>query len=150
MSLKISSVFENQAFIPSKYTCESVDVNPPFKIKNVDSRVVSLAIVVDDPDAPIGTFVHWIAWNIPPVKEIPENFSKSSVKFIEGKNGFGRIGYNGPCPPHGHGIHHYHFKVYALDSTLNLKVGFSKKALERAMKGHIIDQSKVVGLYRRG
>lgn len=143
-------MFENQSFIPSKYTCESIDTNPPLKIENVDSSVVSLVIVVDDPDAPIGTFVHWLAWNISPVKEIPENFSKSSVKFIEGKNGFGRIGYNGPCPPHGHGIHHYRFKVYALDSTLNLKVGSSKKALERAMKGHIINQSEIVGLYRRG
>ncbi len=149
MSLKVSSVFEDQTFMPSKYTCEGADVNPPFKIEGVDSKVVSLAIVVDDPDAPIGIFVHWLAWNILPVKEISENFSESSVKFIEGKNGFGRIGYNGPCPPRGHGVHHYHFKVYALDSMLNLKAGSHKRALENAMKNHIIDQSEIVGLYRR-
>ncbi|MDI3517704.1 MAG: hypothetical protein PWP09_1770 [Thermotogota bacterium] len=154
MTLNIKSVFSSGEMIPSKYTCEGVDTNPPLKLENLDSKAVSLAIIVDDPDAPIGTFVHWVAWNIPPVKEIPEGLPKvekttTPLEMVQGRNDFGRIGYNGPCPPRGHGIHHYHFKVYVLDTKLELKPGSRKKELEKAMKGHIIQQGELVGLYER-
>ncbi|HII60278.1 YbhB/YbcL family Raf kinase inhibitor-like protein [Pyrococcus horikoshii] len=154
MSLKVSSVFGNNEFIPAKYTCEGVDINPPLKIEGLSDNVKSLVIIVDDPDAPMGTFTHWIAWNIPPVTEIPEGIPKQGevdkpIHIIQGRNDFGRIGYNGPCPPRGHGVHHYHFKVYALDTTLNLKPGASRKELEKAMEGHVIQYGELVGLYER-
>ena len=154
MSLKISSVFGENEFIPRKYTCEGIDINPPLKLEGLSEKAVSVAIIVDDPDAPIGTFVHWVAWNIPPTNEIPEGIPKerevkSPIEVVQGKNDFGRIGYNGPCPPRGHGIHHYHFKVYVLDTKLDLKAGATKRDLERAMKGHIIQQGEIIGLYER-
>lgn len=154
MGVKVSSVFEDGGFIPSKYTCEGQDISPPLKLEGISGDAKSIAIIVDDPDAPIGTFVHWVAWNIPPVEEIPEGIPKSGnisspLKMIQGRNDFGRIGYNGPCPPRGHGIHHYHFKIYVLDTELNLRAGASKRDLERAMKGHILQKGEIVGLYER-
>lgn len=154
MSLKVSSVFGENEFIPSKYTCEGADISPPLKLSGLSDEAVSIAIIVDDPDAPIGTFTHWVAWNIPPTGEIPEDIPKekvveSPIKMVQGRNDFGRIGYNGPCPPRGHGVHHYHFRVYILDTTLNLKPGATKKGLERAMEGHIIQFGGLVGLYER-
>ncbi len=144
--MKLTSVFDNMEFIPQKYTCEGEDINPPLKINFLPESTKSLAIIVDDPDAPGGTFVHWLAWNITPREEIEEN---AKGDFTEGKNGFGRISYNGPCPPKGHGIHHYHFKVYALDTTLKLIRGASKGQLEREMKDHILSWVEIVGLYER-
>ncbi len=154
MSLKITSIFGNNGFIPEKYTCEGEDVNPPLKIDGIDEKAISLAIIVDDPDAPIGTFVHWVAWNIPIINGIPDAIPKKPeievpIEMVQGKGGFGSVGYRGPCPPRGHGIHHYHFKIYALDSKLMLKAGASKKALEKAMKGHILQQGELIGLYKR-
>jgi len=154
MPLKVSSVFQEGERIPAKYTCEGEDVSPPLKIEGIDSKAVSIAIIVDDPDAPIGTFTHWVAWNIPPVDEIPENIPKkevveSPVKMHQGRNDFGRIGYNGPCPPRGHGVHHYHFKVFALDTVLDLKPGSGKRELEKAMEGHVIQKGELVGVYER-
>ncbi len=154
MFLKVTSVFGNNKFIPTKYTCEGEDVNPPLKIEGIDEKVVSLAVIMDDPDAPIGTFVHWVAWNIPPTGGIPDAIPrkpdvKIPIEITQGKGGFGSIGYRGPCPPRGHGVHHYHFKIYALDSKLVLKPGASKRALEKAMKGHILQQGELVGLYER-
>ncbi len=151
MSLKITSVFRNNSFIPSKYTCEGENVNPPLKIDGVDEKVISLAVIMDDPDAP-KTFVHWVAWNILPTGGIPDAIPKkpevkSPMEMVQGKGGFGSIGYKGPCPPRGHGVHHYHFKIYALDSKFVLKPGSTKKALERAMKGHILQQGELIGLY---
>jgi len=154
MGLKISSVFGENEFIPSKYACEGADISPPLKLGGLSDEAVTIGIIVDDPDAPVGTFTHWVAWNIPPTSEIPEDIPKEKVvetpiKMVQGRNDFGRIGYNGPCPPRGHGVHHYHFKVYVIDTTLNLKPGATKKDLERAMKGHIIQFGELVGLYER-
>ena len=154
MNLEVSSVFKENERIPKVYTCEGQDINPPLKFKGLSSEAKSIAIIVDDPDAPIGTFVHWVAWNIPPISEIPEGLPKkeeitSPVEMVQGKNDFGRIGYNGPCPPRGHGVHHYHFKVYVLDTKLNLKPGSKKRDLEKAMKGHIIQQGELIGIYER-
>ncbi len=152
--LEVKSVFGNGEKIPAKYTCEGEDVSPPLILEGVDKNAVSIAIIVDDPDAPIGVFTHWVAWNIPPVSEIPENVPKadtlsSPIKIVQGKNDFGKIGYNGPCPPRGHGVHHYHFKVYVLDTTFDLKLGSSKRDLENAMKGHILQKGELVGIYER-
>lgn len=152
-SLVVRTVFENNSRIPERYTCDGIDVNPPLQIENLDDGARSIAIIVDDPDAPVGVFTHWVAWNIPPVNEIPEGVPKdrtvmSPVKMVQGMNDFGRIGYNGPCPPPGK-PHRYYFKIYALDTTLDLEPGAGKKELERRMKGHIIQYGEVMGLYGR-
>jgi Raf kinase inhibitor-like YbhB/YbcL family protein len=154
MSLEVGSVFHNGEYIPKKFTCDGEDVNPPIYIGNLSEKAKSLVIIVDDPDAPIGTFTHWIAWNIPPVGEIPEAIPKREkvsepIPIVQGRNDFGKIGYGGPCPPRGHGVHHYHFKVYALDTELDLKPGATRKELEKAMEGHIIQWGEIMGLYER-
>jgi len=138
-----SSVFENKGSIPAKYTCDGDDVNPPLKIEGIPGNTKSLILIVDDPDAPMGTWDHWIVWNIPPTDKIEEN----SVPGVEGLNDFRRRSYGGPCPPSG--THRYFFKVYALDTKLNLKPNSRKKDVERAMKGRILAQGEIIGLYRR-
>jgi len=142
--LTISSpVFKNNGFIPPKYTCDGNDVNPPLNIEGVPKETQSLALIVDDPDAPMGTWDHWVVWNIPPAEKIMEN----SVPGTEGLNDFRRRSYGGPCPPSG--THRYFFKVYALDTRLDLSPSSRKKDVERAMKGHVIAEGELVGLYRR-
>ncbi|WP_297499174.1 YbhB/YbcL family Raf kinase inhibitor-like protein [Thermococcus sp.] len=154
MGLEVGSVFHNGEFIPKKFTCEGEDWNPPLYIGNISEKAKSLVVIVDDPDAPGGTFTHWIAWNIPPVGDIPEGLPKREVVeepvyLVQGRNDFGRIGYNGPCPPRGHGVHRYHFKVYALDTELDLNPGATRKELEKTMEGHVIQWGEIVGLYER-
>lgn len=142
--LKItSSAFMNNGFIPAKYTCDGDDMNPPINIEGIPEETESLALIVDDPDAPMGTWDHWIVWNISPLEKIEEN----SVPGVEGLNDFGKHTYGGPCPPSG--THRYFFKVYALDTKLNLKPNSRKKDLERAMEGHILAKGEVIGLYKR-
>jgi len=141
--LIISSVFENKGSIPTKYTCDGDDVNPPLEIEGIPENTKSLVLIVDDPDAPMGTWDHWIVWNIPPTEKIEEN----SVPGVEGLNDFRRRSYGGPCPPSG--THRYFFKVYALDTELNLKPNSRKKDVERAMRGRVLAQGEILGLYRR-
>ncbi|ASJ03746.1 hypothetical protein A3L09_06425 [Thermococcus profundus] len=153
-TLEVGSVFHDGEFIPKEYTCEGDDINPPIYIGKLPPETKSLVLIVDDPDAPGGTFTHWIAWNIPPTGEIPMGVPKEKainepIRATQGKNDFGKIGYNGPCPPRGHGVHHYHFKVYALDTELHLKGGSSRSELEKAMEGHVLAWGEVVGLYER-
>ena len=151
VKMRVKSVFEGNARIPDEYTCTGVNKNPPLEVEGIPSDAVSLALIVDDPDAPVGTFVHWVAWNIPVegnTVKIEEGIPRKA-NFPQGRNDFGRIGYDGPCPPPGHGIHHYHFKAYALDTRLNLKPGAGKKDLERAMKGHVLESAELVGTYSR-
>lgn len=145
--LKISSpVFENNGNIPVKYTCDGMDVSPPLLIENIPTDSKSLALIVDDPDAPMGTWVHWVLWNINPTTgEIKENTVPEGAK--QGINDFRRHDYGGPCPPSG--THRYFFKLYALDSLLELGPNSKKADLEKAMKGHIITQTQIVGLYKR-
>jgi len=141
-----SSVFENNSSIPEKYTCDGVDVNPPILIENIPSRTKSLALIVDDPDAPVGIWVHWVLWNIKPeIKEIKENAVPKGAQ--QGMNDFGKHNYGGPCPPSG--THRYFFKLYALDNILKLSPNARKADVEKAMKGHIIEQAQIVGLYKR-
>jgi Raf kinase inhibitor-like YbhB/YbcL family protein len=145
--LKISSsVFENNGNIPQKYTCDGKDVNPPLRIENVPPAAKSLVLIVDDPDAPGGMWVHWVVWNIDPkTGEIKENTVPKGA--LQGINDFRKHDYGGPCPPSG--THRYFFKLYALDSLLNLSTNSRKTDIEKAMKGHIVAQAEIIGLYRR-
>jgi len=144
VALEITSPsFRNDGYIPVKFSCEGENVSPALSVKNIPSQAVSLAIVVEDPDAPNGTFTHWIAWNIEPLGNIPEK----SMQGIQGKNSKGNNGYMGPCPPKG--THHYHFKIYALNAKLSLPEGSTKKQLLEAMNDHIIGSGELVGLYEK-
>jgi len=142
--LRVSSpIFQNNQFIHPKYTCDGDDVNPSLRIEGIPREAQALVLIVDDPDAPMGTWDHWVVWNIPPVERIEEN----SVPGIQGLNDFNKHSYGGPCPPSG--THRYFFKVYALDMKLNLDPNSRKKDVEKAMKGHILAEGRIVGLYRR-
>lgn len=138
-----SPAFENDGYIPEKYSCEGININPPLTIKNIPANAKSIALIMDDPDAPKGTFDHWIVWNIKPVESINEN----SAPGTQGLNGKKENKYTGPCPPSG--IHHYHFKVYALDTLLDLPENSDKAALRKAMESHILAEGELVGLYER-
>jgi Raf kinase inhibitor-like YbhB/YbcL family protein len=142
--LRVRSVaFSHGGHIPPKYTCEGENVNPPLEISDLPENTRSLALIVEDPDAPRGIYDHWIAWNIPPHEAIAEN----SRPGITGKNSFGNTGYGGPCPPSG--SHRYFFKVFALDSELNIRAGSDKKALEDAMKDHILASGELMAHYQK-
>ena len=145
--LKIASpIFENNENIPRKYTCDGMDISPPLLIENVPTDAKSLALIVDDPDAPMGTWVHWVVWNMNPgTKEIKENSVPEGA--VQGNNDFRKQEYGGPCPPSG--THRYFFKLYALDKVLELRPGSNKADLEKSMKGHIISQAQLIGLYSR-
>jgi hypothetical protein len=138
-----SPAFESKKPIPSQYTCDGDDVNPPLNIKEIPEETKSLVLIVDDPDAPMGTWDHWIVWNIPPTNKIEEN----SVPGTEGLNDFRKHSYGGPCPPSG--THRYFFKIYALDTKLNLDPNSRKKDVEKAMKNHILAKGELIGLYSR-
>lgn len=140
-----SSAFENGGDIPSTYTCDEADVSPPLDISDVPEGTAALALVMDDPDAPMGTFDHWIIWNIPAdTTQIAEGTEPEGV---QGRTGFGRLGYGGPCPPSG--THRYMFKLYALDDKLDLAEGARKAQLEAAMQGHVLAEALLEGRYRR-
>jgi len=140
-----SSAFQEGGNIPSKFTCDGSDSSPPLQIAEVPSGAKSLALVVDDPDAPSGLFTHWIVWNISPqTNAIAEG---SAPNGVQGTNHFGKSGYGGPCPPPG--THRYYFKIFALDRELNLPAGAKRNQLDAAMKGHIVAQGELMGRYSR-
>jgi len=138
-----SPAFMHKGLIPSKYTCDGQDVNPELDIGWIPAGTQSLVLIVDDPDAPMGTWDHWIVWNIPPTGKIKEN----SVPGTEGMNDFKKKSYGGPCPPFG--THRYFFKVYALDTKLSLSPGSRKKDVEKSMEGRILARGELIGLYSR-
>lgn len=140
-----STAFNDHEYIPSKYTCDGDNVNPPLSIKKIPLETKYLAIIVEDPDAPVRPWAHWIVWNMPPTVLIKEKLYP--VLGTSGFNDFGKRNYMGPCPPSG--IHHYHFKVYALDDFINLKSGSTKIELEKAISSHIIGFGELVGLYKK-
>ncbi len=141
-----SSAFENNGGIPAKFTCDGRDINPPLAIAGVPASAKSLALIVDDPDAPSGMWVHWVVWNIDPkAAEIAENSVPKGA--VQGINDFRKHAYGGPCPPSG--THRYFFKLYALDTQLSLGTNAGKKDLEKAMQGHIISQAQIIGTYKR-
>ncbi len=140
-----SSAFENNGTIPSEYTCDGSNISPPLTIINVPTNAQSLALVVEDPDAPRGTVTHWIVWNIPPQKS---QFAKGEkFDLPQGITVFGTTGYGGPCPPSG--THRYFFKLYALDSMIELGEGSTKENLVQAMSGHVLEQASLIGKYSR-
>ena len=147
MSIQITSIaFSEAGKIPSLYTCDDQNVSPPLAWTGVPSNTISLALVMDDPDAPSGTWVHWVLYNLPP--DITSLEQGKNGGGTEGKNDFNRTGYGGPCPPRGSN-HRYYIKLYALDSRLDLKPGASKAQLESAMRGHILAQGQLMGRYSR-
>jgi len=136
-----SSAFESNGTIPRKYTCNGDNINPPLEFEGIPEEAESLVLIIDDPDAPMKTFTHWIIWNIEPVAKIEED----SIPGVEGINDFRKIGYGGPCPPSG--VHRYFFRVYALNRQLELKAGAGRKELESEMIGHIIAEGELMGKY---
>ena len=147
-----SKAFQEGATIPVKYTCDAQNVSPPLAWTGTPPGTKSLALIADDPDAPGGTWVHWVVFNMPAsTVELPEDTPKS--QFLpggagQGLNDFRRLGYGGPCPPPGK-PHRYFFKLYALDTELALKPGASKKDVERGMDKHILAQAQLMGTYKR-
>jgi len=145
--MKITSpVFKNNELVPPKYTCSGFDINPPLEISDVPKEAKSLALIVEDPNAAVGTWLHWIIWNIKPETTLIEENSLPP-EAVEGMTDFGSAGYGGPCPPAG--THHYYFKLYALDKKLDLKKNSSRDDLEKAISGHVVDSAELIGLYKR-
>ncbi len=141
----ISPDFESMGKIPVKFTGDGQDINPCLEISEIPKNTKTLTLIIDDPDAPVGIFTHWLVWNISPnLTEIRENSVPENA--VQGRNDFGGVGYKGPMPPSG--SHRYFFKIFALDVELNLQEGADKEELERAMQEHIIDKAELVGLYR--
>lgn len=147
MTMKITSkAFGHMKPIPPKYTCKGEDINPPLEFDNPPEGTVSLVMIMDDPDAPMGTWDHWILWNIDPKAT---GIAEATVPkgALQGKNTWGRNDYGGPCPPSG--THRYFFKLYALDCKLQLAEGTIKGRLEKAMEGHILGEAELVGLFSK-
>lgn len=145
-----SSSFSDGDMIPPKFTCDGGDVSPQLTVSAPPAGARSLALIVDDPDAPAGSFVHWVAFNLPAgLRDLPEGASarlENMQGAVQGKNDFDRTGYGGPCPP-GRKPHHYVFRVYALDSMLQLPEGATRSEVAGAVKGHVLAEGKLVGLY---
>jgi len=152
MTLEIrSTAFSEGAMIPTRYTCDGPDLSPDLSWSGVPDAAKSLALICDDPDAPVGTWVHWVLFNIPsgesglPAAIPPDETLGNGAR--HGTNDFRRLGYGGPCPPGG--THRYYFKLYALDTELNLNSGVSKDQLLEAMKGHVLAEAQLMGKYKR-
>jgi Raf kinase inhibitor-like YbhB/YbcL family protein len=147
-----SSAFAAGAEIPVKYTCKGENVSPPLGWGQSPVGTASFVLIVDDPDAPLEAFTHWLVFNLPPdtrglTEAVPKD-DKLASGALQGKNGFGKISYAGPCPPSG-SAHHYRFTLYALDKPLDLAAGASKEQVITAMEGHILAQSQLIGIYQR-
>ena len=146
-----SSAFKEGETIPRQYTCDGVNISPPLEWTGVPKSAKTIALIADDPDAPAGTWVHWVLYNLPAdniglVENLPAT-EDLKAGGLHGKNDFGKVGYGGPCPPSG--THRYFFKIYALDDELQLKAGATKADLEKAMQGHIVAQGQLMGTYSR-
>ncbi len=139
--------FEDGSGIPSEHTCDSKGTAPELRWSGVPSRVVELALTCEDPDAPGGTFVHWVAWGIDPAGGVLLPDGGAGIR--DGRNGFGELGYGGPCPPPGHGPHHYEFTLYALDASVDLEPGATIDDLRSAIDGHIRATATLMGVYER-
>jgi Raf kinase inhibitor-like YbhB/YbcL family protein len=144
--------FQAGGEIPKQYTCEGEDLSPGLQWSDAPKGTQSFALIAEDPDAPSGTYTHWVLYDLPPsVAELPQGLPrKEHLKFggLQGTNDFGKIGYGGPCPPAGK-PHRYFFKLYAMDTVLGLKPGAKKQDVERAMEGHVLAQAEIMGKYQR-
>ena len=152
MKLEIADLERGES-IPDRYTCVGRNASPQIIWGDVPQNTRSFALIVDDPDAPAGTWTHWLAYNIPGKQRgIPENIDTAPRLpdgTMQGRNDFRKIGYGGPCPPRGHGPHRYFFRLYALDSPLQLEPGAGRAELERAMNGHVLEQAELMGRFQR-
>ena len=147
-----SEAFKNGEYIPVEYTCDGKNISPGLSWSGIPAGTKSIALIMDDPDAPMGTFVHWVLFNIPAdINNLPSRIRNKEPFFTHethhGTTGFGRIGYGGPCPPIG--VHRYYFRIYALDALLSMKSGTTRKQLDKAMKEHILATGEFFGLYKR-
>lgn len=152
MEIKLTSpAFEHNSQMPAKYTCDSQNISPPLQWENIPDKTKTIALICDDPDAPMGTWVHWVLYNLPKEKRaLEENYPDDETleKGIrQGFNDFGNIGYGGPCPPGG--THRYFFKIYALDCTFGITQIPDKKMIENLMTGHILATGQLIGKYTR-
>jgi len=147
-----SDVFQNKGYIPDRYTCDAQDFSPPLSWSDIPKKANSFVLICDDSDSSFKIWVHWVAFNIPlEVTSLKEGISQeelSELFIVEGTNDFGKVGYQGPCPPLGK-PHRYSFRLYALDTTLALEEGASKKDIIEAIQGHIVAEAKIVGRYQR-
>jgi hypothetical protein len=150
-----SPAFRDGERVPKRYTGEGQDLSPPLEWSDPPEGAKALAVICDDPDAPRGTWDHWLLWNLPPtLRKLPEGAPARERLAdlggaVQGNNSWPKIGYGGPMPPPGHGTHHYHFVLYALDAGLDLAPGANKAALQKAMKGHVLAEARLVGTYSR-
>lgn len=141
--------FDRGMPIPARYTCDGADVSPPFEWTGAPPQTLTYALVADDPDAPAGTWVHWVAWNIPQPR-LAEDVAREAVLAdgtCQGRNSWGRVGYGGPCPPSGE--HRYFFRVYAVDRRLELPPSTDKDDLVAALRGHVLAEGEILGVYSR-
>jgi len=143
----LSCAFEHGGKIPDRHTCKGENTNPTLSFEDIPEGAETLALIMDDPDAPMGTCVHWIIWNIKPEDGLKVEEGVIPAGAIQGRNSSGMLGYSGPCPPYG--THRYYFKLYALSKKLKLKEGASKEELLEAMEGHIIEKATLIGLYSK-
>ena len=146
----MSSAFSEGATVPKLHTCEGADLSPPLEWSGAPGSTAGFVLILDDPDAPAGTWNHWLLYDIPAsLRELPQGFKPGSVG-QSGTNDFGRLGYGGPCPPKGHGPHRYFIKLYAVDvAPLGLKPGARRQDLDRALRGHILAEAQYMGRYER-
>jgi Raf kinase inhibitor-like YbhB/YbcL family protein len=148
----VSDAFKAGGTIPRTYTCDGADKSPPLAWQGVPTGTKTLALIVKDPDAPSGTFIHWVLYNLPArVDRLTEDVPKTATTAegaLQGANSRGRMGFTGPCPPPG-APHHYHFQLFALNSSLNLRPGATAEKVEAAMKGHLLASADLVGIFGR-
>ncbi len=148
-----STAFQDGDLLPEKYTADGADISPPLTIKYIDPEGETIAVIMDDPDAPVGTFTHWMIWNIPVEKnDIPEDVPKekkldSLADAVQGYNDFGEVGYRGPAPPSG--VHNYHFKIYILDQKIDIPFDSSKQKLVNTLKDNLLQKTEIVAKYER-
>lgn len=147
-----TSAFASGAAIPERYTCKGEDLSPALEWRDAPAKTASFAIIMDDPDAPAGVWIHWLIWNLPPSMGALQQGVSKAGQFVdgtqEGRNSFGKTGYNGPCPPPGQ-THRYFFRMYALDTKLNLSAEADRSQLDAAMKGHVLAQTEYMGTFHR-
>jgi len=146
-----SRAFKDGEPIPTEYSCEGLNFSPPLELESITHDAVSIAIICEDPDAPSGIWSHWVIFNLPPkTTELPERvMTRETLEngATQGSNGWGTIGYRGPCPPSG--THRYYFRIYALDVKLNLPAGVTREELLKALKNHVLDEGQIMGTYTR-
>lgn len=155
MALELTSTaFNSGQTIPAPHTCEGVNISPPLAWRGVPEEAQSLVLICDDPDAPRGTFTHWVLYDMPArLRQLPEGIcteDRPAIGGTHGRNDFGHNQYEGPCPPRGDPAHHYYFRLYALEETLDLPPGASRAQVLDRIQGHVLDQTELIGLFARG